>query len=365
VGSKTRSAGWKPDSYGAPLFVECSRTEVRSEGVEPVKARLLPVVLLVVTIAAGITGCGGGAPEEGPSLTPVVEPPVIAEEGVLRVGVDMAYPPFAATVDGATVGIDVDVAAAVAERLGLRLELVDVKRADMTAALDSGEIDVMLGAVPIADAVLANVTTAGSYIVDGPAFFARSSGETSASVVATVTPEQLPAMRVGAQASSEAFWELENEYGEGFVQSFDTLKDAIVALEAGELDVVAGDAVVGAYIARDIPVWASRAVRRGAAAGRLGAQGRRGARGGRAHRTRWDGCRRRARDHSPQVARRRACPDRLRGRRHQLISAQIAYSWSGPACRSDLAAYSRCVCGYSDLYSRSYPAVRYTYAPVM
>jgi polar amino acid transport system substrate-binding protein len=218
-----------------------------------VKARLLPVVLLVVTIAAGITGCGSGAPEDGPALTPLVEPPVIAEEGVLRVGVDMAYPPFAATVDGATVGIDVDVAAAVAERLGLHLELMDVKPADMTAALDSGEIDVMLGAVPITDAVLANVTTAGSYIVDGPAFFARSSGETSASVVATVTPEQLPAMRVGAQASSEAFWELENEYGEGFVQSFDTLKDAIVALEAGELDVVAGDAVVGAYIARDHP----------------------------------------------------------------------------------------------------------------
>jgi polar amino acid transport system substrate-binding protein len=193
------------------------------------------VVLLVVALAVGLVGCGGGAPEEEPARTPVVEPPVIAEEGVLRVGVDMAYPPFAGTANGAKVGIDVDVAAAVAERLGLHLELVDVKPADMTAALDSGEIDIMLGAVPITDAVLANATTAGSYIVDGPAFFAASSDDTSASVVATVTPEQIPRMRVGAQASSAAFWELEGEYGEGFVQSFDTLK------------------VVGAYIARDHP----------------------------------------------------------------------------------------------------------------
>lgn len=217
------------------------------------RARLLPVVMLVVALAVGLVGCGGGTPEEEPALTPVVEPPVIAEEGVLRVGVDMGYPPFAGTANGTKVGIDVDVAAAVAERLGLHLELVDVKPADMTAALDSGEIDIMLGAVPITDAVLANVTTAGSYVVDGPAFFAVSSDDTSASVVATVTPEQIPGMRVGAQASSAAFWELEGEYGEGFVQSFDTLKDAIAALEAGELDVVAGDAVVGAYIARDHP----------------------------------------------------------------------------------------------------------------
>jgi len=214
-----------------------------------VKPSRAVAALLVVVLAFGLIGCEPKAEE--PELVPVVEPPVIGDAGVLKVGVDLSYPPFAGTDDGVNAGIDIDVAAAIAERLGLRLEVVDVKPSGMASALGDGTVDVMLGAVPITDAVLADVTTAGSYIIDGPAFFATTPAE--GSEVATLTIEQVASLRVGAQTGSAAFWALEAELGEGAVTGFDTLKGAFDALKAGDVDVIASGAVIGAYIARDYP----------------------------------------------------------------------------------------------------------------
>lgn len=203
----------------------------------------------MIALVAGVVGCQKQA--EAPTLTPTVEPPVIGEAGVLKVGVDLSYPPFGGTDNGIEAGIDIDVAAAIAEHLGCRLELVDVKPAAMTSSLDGGAIDIMLGAAPITDVVLADASTAGSYIVDGPGFFTNVPAESSE--VATLTSEQAALLRLGAQRESASFWALEYEYGEGSVVAFDTLKGAFDALEAGEVDAVGASTIVGAYIARDYP----------------------------------------------------------------------------------------------------------------
>jgi polar amino acid transport system substrate-binding protein len=193
-----------------------------------------------------IAGCGGG--EEPSVLEPKITPPLIASEGVLRAGVDLSYPPFAGKDNGQQVGIDIDVAAALAERLGLTLEIIDVKTTDIPAALKGKQIDVALAAMPITDAVLAGVTPAGSYITDGSAFFSAVASGTD---VPEVSAANVGGMKVGCQKESATFWKLESDYGVGFAESFDSLRDAFDALEAGDIDVVAADAVVGAYISRD------------------------------------------------------------------------------------------------------------------
>ncbi|MHB1135809.1 MAG: substrate-binding periplasmic protein [Coriobacteriia bacterium] len=214
------------------------------------RVRRIVAAMMAVALVASLAGCQKKVEE--PTLTPTVEPPVIAEAGVLRVGVDLSYPPFAGTDKGVQAGIDIDVAAAIAERLGCRLEVVDVKPSAMASALNApGSVDIMLAAVPITDAVLADLATAGSYIVDGPAFFTRASAESSQT--APITLEQSASLRIGAQRASASFWALEYEHGEGFVTGFDTLRGAFDALKAGDVDVVASSATVGAYIARDYP----------------------------------------------------------------------------------------------------------------
>lgn len=212
-------------------------------------ARAIVVVSILAVVCAA---CGNTT--EPQTLTPLIAPPLIAEEGVLRAGVDLDYPPFAGTDNGVQAGIDVDIAAAIAERLGLRVKLVDVKQSEIATALSDGTVDIMLGATPITQAVLANVSTAGSYLIDGPAMYsmnASGSVAATASAAATLSPDALGDLRVAAQNSSESYWQLEMNYGEGFTQSYSTLREAFDALDAGDVDVVVGDAAVCAYIARD------------------------------------------------------------------------------------------------------------------
>lgn len=211
-----------------------------------ITARRLMALALSLALVFAVAGCKQEQAE--PELEPKVEPPVIGSAGVLRAGVDLDYPPFAGTDGGREAGIDVDLAAAIAERLGLKLELVDVKPNEMAAAFNDGDIDIMLGATPITDAVLADVSSAGSYLIDAPALFVAV---VEGSEVTSLTADDLPGKRVGAQEGSPAFWQLQSDFGDDFVTGFPTLREAFDALEAGDIDVVVGSAAVGSYIARD------------------------------------------------------------------------------------------------------------------
>jgi polar amino acid transport system substrate-binding protein len=209
-------------------------------------ARRLIAVSLALALAGAVAGCA--AEPEAPVLEPTVAPPVIGTAGVLRVGIDTGYPPFGGTDQGVEAGIDVDIAAAIAERLGLRLEIVSVTPATVTSAVDEGRVDIALGATPITDVVLADVSTAGSYLTNGPAIFSLVASGTASPAL---TAESLGGLRVAAQKESAAFWAVEADFGEGYVLGFDSLRAAFDALVAGEADVVVADAAVGAYIARD------------------------------------------------------------------------------------------------------------------
>jgi len=209
-----------------------------------VRIRRLFILCVAIAVLA-VAGCAKEAEE--PTVEPKIAPPVIADAGVLRAGVDLSYPPFAGVDSGVEAGLDVDIAAAIAERLGLTLQLVDVG-ADGAAAIEADDVDIALGALPITEAVLANVTFAGSYLVDGAASFSYEESSTG-DVDGGITV--LSSQKVGAQRGSAGYWQLESEYGEGFTVAYDTLREAFDALVAGEVDVVIGDAAVGAYLARD------------------------------------------------------------------------------------------------------------------
>jgi len=215
--------------------------------------RLVFVVAMIVVALAAV-GCTQPAEEE-PALTPEIEPPAIGEAGVLRAGIDLEYPPFGGTDRGQQAGIDVDVASALASELGLELEIVDLEPSELATALADGDIDVAMS-VPFNEASMGSMSLAGSYYTNGPAFFVTTedtaSVETTGVADQTVSLPTLGGMRVGAQEASPAFWTLDYELGEGAVTSYPTLREALAALEAGELDVVAGDAFVAAYIARDM-----------------------------------------------------------------------------------------------------------------
>ncbi len=202
------------------------------------------ILLALVATLALAGGCAQTAQEE-PVPQPVVAPPVIGEAGVLRVGVDLEYPPFAGVDKDREAGIDIDVAEALASMLNLSLETTQVAPSDVATALAEGRVDIVMS-VPLTEEMLTGAAIAGTYVSDGPAFFSASTEDSESVTLATVGMRS-----IGAQEGSAAFWVLAYELGEDAVTPFGTLREAFDALAAKEIDLVAGDALVGAYILRD------------------------------------------------------------------------------------------------------------------
>lgn len=73
-------------------------------------------------------------------------------DDTLRVGMDLTYPPFE-TIDtnADPSGISVDLAYALGEYLGRDVEIVDIGFAGLIPALETGDIDVIIGSMSITD----------------------------------------------------------------------------------------------------------------------------------------------------------------------------------------------------------------------
>ncbi len=72
-------------------------------------------------------------------------------EGVLKVGMEVGYPPMEyVDTDGITpIGFDVELAGKIAEKLGLKLEIVNTAWDGIFAALDNSEFDMIMSSVSI------------------------------------------------------------------------------------------------------------------------------------------------------------------------------------------------------------------------
>lgn len=179
------------------------------------------------------------------SKSPAVASPVIGEDGVLRVGVNTGNPPLAGLGTDKIIGIDVDIAAAIADELGLKLDVVDVG-SDPGAALSEGTVDIVMG-VDISEAD-GSFWLTGSYLPTAVAIFSSQDG------VGVPTPGD--GSTFAAQVSSKSAWAVGNEFGLEALNSKATLTDAFLALGAGEVLYAASDAIIGLYAAysEGIPV---------------------------------------------------------------------------------------------------------------
>jgi cystine transport system permease protein len=106
--------------------------------------RILIVVGAVLAAMAVLVGCGGDDTGGFGALE---------KSGVLRVGTEGTYAPFSYhdSATGELVGYDVDVAEAVGDKLGLKVEFVETPFDSIFAALEANRFDVVANQVTITD----------------------------------------------------------------------------------------------------------------------------------------------------------------------------------------------------------------------
>ena len=205
-------------------------------------ARLVLLISLTAIMVLTLPACSQPNGSQWTLGNPKLFAPVIKTEGVLRVGVNSSHAPFAGIYNSKLVGMDVDIAAALADQLGLRLELVDVSGKDTLSLFYNGDIDILLGFQP-EDIALSPYSLVGPYIFNGPAIF----GKTSSQLAATFDPDLLYGQKIAAQDQSLSASQSTDRYGSEYVQTFSSMDEVFGSLVNGSINYVAADAVIGSY----------------------------------------------------------------------------------------------------------------------
>ena len=193
---------------------------------------------VILTLTLG--GCTFVMKSDAPALSEAkLTAPTISEDGVLKVGVNTSQSPLAGMGNSKIIGIDVDIAAAMADSLGLKLTIVDTGSTP-EKSIANGEVDVAFG-IDKSDAP-SGVKLTDSYIPTAVVYF-KKAGTTPTALTGDASP------RIGAQGSSKSAWSATNAFGTDAVTASADLAGAFQSLESGQVEYVVADAVIGMYAA--------------------------------------------------------------------------------------------------------------------
>src|SRR6185503_8618222 len=168
----------------------------------------------------------------------------VKSSGVLRVGTEGVYSPFsyhdAAT--GQLVGYDVDVARAVADKLGVRVEFVETPWDSIFAALEANRFDVVANEVTINDERKAKYDLSEPYSVGEGVIVTRADDDSITSLADLKG-------KVAAENATSNWSDIARKAG-ARVESVEGFTQAITLLNQGRVDVVVNDSIaVYAYLA--------------------------------------------------------------------------------------------------------------------
>ena len=219
------------------------------------KVRITGLVFAVALGAAmcfALAGCGTSGSKDV-SLQSTVSDSALITAGTLTVGVDTSQPPFASITTGDTnsegktssnkiVGLDVDVAAEIADELGLKLKVVDLADANANTYLKDKKVDMFMSATGTQSAN-GERSLVGPYLDNGPAIFGLDDGSSS-----TVKPDALKDAKVAAYKGSAAATTADQYCSATNMTLSDSMKDMFQSLEDQSVKYVVADVVSGGYM---------------------------------------------------------------------------------------------------------------------
>lgn len=165
----------------------------------------------------------------------------------LRIGCEIGYPPFEYyDTDGVTaIGVDIELGKALAEKMGMEVQLVDTAWDGIFAGLNKGDYDCVISAVTVTPDRLLDFIFSDTYIDNYQCIVTLKDA-----AVKPASPDEVAGLRVGYQeeTTSDIFL---TEYAKKNNISFEASEYAKVIsvfseLESGRLDAVICDSTVAA-----------------------------------------------------------------------------------------------------------------------
>ncbi len=173
------------------------------------------------------------------------------EEGKLIMSTNAAFPPYEMTSDGegyngtGLEGIDVEIAGAIAEKLGLELQIDDM---DFTAALEAaqkGMSDMVMAGVTVDEDRLAVMDFTDSYATGVQVVIVKEGSD--------VTVDNLGEQLIGVQNGTTGWQYCTDDFGSDHVAAFDNGITAVQALVNDQVDCVVIDQAPAQSFVADNP----------------------------------------------------------------------------------------------------------------
>jgi polar amino acid transport system substrate-binding protein len=162
----------------------------------------------------------------------------VRKKGVLVVGVKEAFPPFGFRdrAGGEIVGIDVELAAAIARKIGVPLKLLPVTPAERVPSLLDGKVDLVAAAM--------SKTPDRAKLVDFSLTYFTTRQRILAKTGSIVTVKDLEGKKIGALEGSASEAYLKTGVPSAAVYTFSDYRFAIDALRKGAIEAVSMEGVI-------------------------------------------------------------------------------------------------------------------------
>lgn len=151
--------------------------------------------------------------------------------GVLTMATNAAFPPYEYYEGSDIVGIDAEIAGAVAEKLGLTLKIEDMEFDSIITAVQTGKADIGLAGMTVTEDRLKSINFSDSYATGIQVIIVKED-----STVASAG--DLTGKKIGVQLATTGDIYASDEFGSENVEQYNKGADAVMALLNGKVDAV-------------------------------------------------------------------------------------------------------------------------------
>ena len=157
------------------------------------------------------------------------------ESGKLIMSTNAAFPPYEMVADdGSFEGIDVEVAGAIAEKLGLELVVDDMDFDAALLAVQQNKSDIVMAGVTVTEDRQLIMNFSDSYATGVQVVIVKEGSD--------VTLDNLGEKMIGTQRGTTGYIFTSDDYGDDHVTAYDNGASAVQALMNGQVDCVVIDA---------------------------------------------------------------------------------------------------------------------------
>ena len=165
----------------------------------------------------------------------------------LTMGTNASFPPYEYYENEQIVGIDAEIAAAIAEKLGMELKIEDMEFKAIIPAVTTGKVDIGMAGMTVTEERLQSVNFSETYATGIQAIIVKEGSDIKS--VDDLYAEGAT-WKVGVQDATTGDIYCTDDFGEDRVSKFPVGADAVEALKTGKVDcVIIDNQPAKAYVA--------------------------------------------------------------------------------------------------------------------